>query len=56
MKYACVERLPAKRRKGATRQKGTLTSGGEITHQELHATPVVCFDCGFGKINLSDSL
>jgi hypothetical protein len=37
-------------------KKGTLISVGEITHQELHAIPVVCFDFGFGKINLSDSL
>jgi hypothetical protein len=56
MQYTCVERLHAKRRKCVTRQKGTLVSGGEITHHELDAIPVVCFDQGFSKLKLSDQL
>jgi hypothetical protein len=48
--------LLAKRRKCAARQKRTLISGGEIKQEELDAMLVVCFDGGFGIINLSDLL
>src|ERR1700688_4998331 len=56
MQYACVECLHGKRDKAATHQKGALISGGEITHQELDAMPLVCFDRGFSNLTLSDHL
>jgi hypothetical protein len=48
--------LGAKRAKYSARLIGTQINGGEILRQELDGMPVVCFDCGYGKIELSDQL
>jgi hypothetical protein len=53
---ACAGHLRSKREKCAARPIGTQISSGGMSHQLLDGKLFVCFDCGFGKINLSDQL